>query len=65
MTAQSDSSLYLGQHLRFRYLKQKPPLKAHADLFNSLYFGMSLYLYPYFVHASGDGSGESAHLAFL
>ena len=33
MTAQSDSSLYLGQHIGFQYLKHKPPLKAHAGLF--------------------------------
>ena len=28
-------------------------------------FGISLYLHPYFVHASSEGSGEIAHMARL
>ena len=47
----------------------KTPLRlinAHADIFSiarSLNFGLSLHLHPFFVYASSEGFGESAHIA--
>ena len=40
-------------------------LSAHADISSGyaiLNYGFGLHLHPYFVYASSDGSGESAHL---
>ena len=43
---------------------QEPPLNAHAEVSSSarcLNFGLGLHLYPYFMYASSEGSGESVH----
>ena len=44
---------------------QKPPLNFHAGLTSKIWSNFQLH--PYFVYASSEGSGESAHfaLAFL
>ena len=39
----------------------KPPLNAHVDVSSGTRVGLSLYLRPYFVYASSDGSGKSVH----
>ena len=39
-----------------------PPSNAIADVSSGTNFVMCLYLHPYFVHASSEGSGESAHI---
>ena len=47
---------------------QKPPLNAHIDVSDSargLKFDLSPHLYPYFVYASSETSGESAHMRRL
>ena len=47
---------------------QESPLNTQAELSSSargLIFGLSLYLYPYFVYSSSRCSGESAHLHSL
>ena len=49
--------------MKFLYLK--PPFNIHADISrvaNGLNFGLSLHLHPYFVYASREGTGESAHI---
>ena len=44
---------------------QNLPLKFHADVFSrargSLILCLSLYLDPYFMYASSEGSGESVN----
>ena len=43
-------------------------IKAQAGVSNKargLNFGIDLYLHPYFVNASSEGSGESAHMRRL
>ena len=40
-------------------------LNAHADVFSGakgLIFGLSLSLYPYFVHVRSIGFGETGHM---
>ena len=47
---------------------QVPLINAHPDVFKEargLYFGLSLHLHPYFMYASSEGSGESAHMRRL
>ena len=47
---------------------QTPLMNAHTDVFSGdrgLKFGLSLHLYPYFLYASSEGSGESAHMRRL
>ena len=42
-----------------------PLANTHADVSskaNGLKLGMSLHLYAYFMYASSEGSGESAHM---
>ena len=50
-------------------LIRMPPLNVHADISRGArsmtFFDLSLHLHPYFVHASSDGYGESAHLCTL
>ena len=43
------------------------PERIYPARLKSLYFGvkLSLHLHPYFVYASSEGSGESAHLRRL
>ena len=40
---------------------QKPTLNAYADVSSGPNFGLSLHLHPYFVYASSEGAGKSAH----
>ena len=43
-------------------------LNMHAQLSSGdiyILFGLSLHLIPYFVHASSEGSGETAHMRWL
>ena len=47
---------------------QKLPLNAKLDISNGarvLQFGTSLYIHTYFVYASSEESGESAHVRRL
>ena len=47
---------------------QKPPLNAYSDVSSgtrSLNFGLGLHLHPYFMHASSEGSDETAHVRSL
>ena len=47
---------------------QKLPLNAQVDVSSGargLKFGTSLYIHTYFVYASSEGSGESAHVRRL
>ena len=47
---------------------QTPLMYDHVDVFGearALKFGQNLYLPPYFVHASSEGFGESAHMRRL
>ena len=48
---------------------QMPLINSHADISRRangrLNFSLSLYLHPYFVYESSEGSGESAHLCRL
>ena len=44
---------------------QMPLINGHADLSHrasGLNFDLNIYLYPYFVYTSSEGSGESAHM---
>ena len=46
----------------------KPLITSHSDIpsgARSLNFSFSLHLHPYSVHASNEGSGESAHMRRL
>ena len=46
----------------------KHPLNAHDDTTSrtrGLNFGLSLFLYPYFVYAIREGSGETEHMHSL
>ena len=43
-------------------------INTHADVFsqaNDLKFGLNGHLYPYFVYASSEGSGELVHMRRL
>ena len=45
-----------------------PLIIAHADVSSRArgqIYGLSLHLYPYFVYASSEGSGESTHMLNL
>ena len=50
------------------YLSLTPVINTHAGVSNgarSLQFGLSLHLHPFFVYASSEDSGESAHMRRL
>ena len=60
-----DKSAYVQVH---EILMQKLPFNADAkipDGATCLIVDLKLYIYPYFVYASSEGSGESVHLHSL
>ena len=50
------------------HTRQSLPLNAHSEIYSGAtcpHFGLSFHLYTYFMYASSQGSGKSAHCTDL